>query len=413
MASRASCAQRWRLSGLLAVMLLLPTALQAKPVPVPSEAEFQSWLADFKRMAVARGLSKPAVDQALRGVAYIPRVIELDRRQPEFSLTFWQYLSRTISDKRIERGRELLKKHEKLLSRIQDEYGVQPRFLVAFWGLESNFGDFTGTFPLLGSLATLAYDPRRRKFFSEQLIAALEIIIAGDIPADSKSSWAGAMGNTQFIPTTYRAHAIDFDGDGKRDLWRSLPDVFASSAKFLAALGWQGERTWGREVRLPKNFDFSLAGLNKRKKIKEWERLGVRNVWGKALPSVDLDASLILPVGARGPAFLVYQNFRSTMLWNRSIFYALAVGHLSDRIAGRGPLVAKAPANDRPLSRAQIIEIQQKLARRGFDPGGADGIIGSGTRRAIRAFQATRNLPQDGFADAGLLDALRADGVPQ
>lgn len=381
-------------------------AAAPEAVPVPSTQEFQGWLEDFKKKAVGQKISATAVDQAFKGVSYIPRVIELDRRQPEFTLSFWQYFSKAISDKRVERGRELLKTHAAILSKVHAKYGVPPRFLVAFWGLESNFGDYTGSFSLVGSLATLSYDKRRSRFFSEQLLAALEIISAGDIKPDVKSSWAGAMGNTQFIPTTYRAYAVDFDGDGRRDLWGSLPDVFASSARFLAASGWDKKHTWGREVTLPKDFDFGLTGLHKKLKIKEWSRLGIKKADGGVLPTVDIEGSLILPAGARGPAFLVYQNFRTTMVWNRSILYALAVGHLSDRIAGLGKLLAKKPKNDKGLSRSDIQRIQSSLSAKGFDTEGADGIVGAATRRAIRAFQAANNLPEDGYADAALLRLL-------
>ncbi|MAY66525.1 MAG: lytic transglycosylase, partial [Rhodospirillaceae bacterium] len=302
-------------------------AASAESVAPPSAAEFQAWLDGFKTRAAARGISAATLDRALTGTSYITRVIELDRRQPEFTMTFWQYYEKTISDKRIARGRELLKTHADLLAKVEAQYGVPPRFLVAFWGLESNFGDYTGTFPLIGALATLAFDPRRSKFFSEQLLAALEIIDRGDIPADVKASWAGAMGNTQFIPSTYRAYAIDFDGDGRRDLWRSLPDVFASSAHFLMKSGWRRDETWGREVRLPKSFDFALSGLDKKLKLKEWQAKGVRRADGRDLPLADIDAALILPAGANGPAFLVYNNYETILVWNRSILYALAVGH--------------------------------------------------------------------------------------
>lgn len=380
-------------------------------VTPPSTAEFQAWLEGFKDQAAGRGIAKKTIDHALAGAAYIPRVIELDRRQPEFTMTFWQYLGKTISDKRIARGREMLKTHGALLSKIEAKYGVPPRFLVAFWGLESNFGDYTGTFPLIGSLATLAFDPRRSKFFSEQLLAALEIIDRGDIPADAKASWAGAMGNTQFIPTTYRSYAIDFDGDGRRDLWRSLPDVFASSAHYLSRSGWRKEETWGREVRLPKSFDFSLSGLDNRLKLKEWQAKGLRRADGRDLPRVDISASLILPAGADGPAFLVYKNYRTILIWNRSILYALAVGHLADRLIGKGPLVAKKPSNDKPLSRSDVKEIQRLLMEKGFDAGGQDGIAGSQTRQAIKAYQAKQGLPPDGHPDSRLLDHLRAGGA--
>lgn len=381
----------------------------AEPVVVtpPSAEEFQAWLDGFKATAKGRGISQATLDNALSGTSFISRVIELDRRQPEFTMTFWQYIGKTISDKRIARGREMLKTHAKLLQRVEDKYGVPPRFLVAFWGLESNFGDYTGSFSLIGSLATLAFDARRSKFFTEQLLAALEVIDRGDIDPDVKSSWAGAMGNTQFIPTTYRAYAIDFDGDGRRDLWRSLPDVFASSANYLSQAGWRKEETWGREVRLPKSFDYGLNGLGKKLKLKEWQAMGVRRADGRDLPVADFDASLILPAGADGPAFLVYQNYRTILVWNRSILYALAVGHLADRLIGAPPLVAKKPSNDKALSRSDMKDIQRLLGQKGFDAGTPDGIAGSMTRGAIKAYQQSKGLPADGHPDSRLLDDLR------
>lgn len=385
-------------------------AASAEPVVPPSTAEFQVWLESFKARAAAQGISTATLDRALAGAAYIPRVIELDRRQPEFTMTFWQYYEKTISDKRIARGRELLKTHADLLAKVEAKYGVPPRFLVAFWGLESNFGDYTGVFPLIGALATLAFDARRSKFFSEQLLAALEVIDRGDIPVDVKASWAGAMGNTQFIPSTYRAYAVDFDGDGRRDLWRSLPDVFASSAHFLMKSGWRKDETWGREVRLPKGFDFALSGLDKKLKLKEWQAKGVRRADGRDLPVADIDAALVLPAGADGPAFLVYGNYETILVWNRSILYALAVGHLADRLIGKGPLVAKKPSNDKALSRSDMRDIQRLLGEKGFDVGGQDGIAGSMTRRAIKAYQVREGLAPDGHPDSRLLEHLRGNG---
>ena len=397
-------------AALIGIAVVPASAADADKVAPPPASVFNAWIDEFKAKARKRGISAATLEKTLGDATYVPRVIELDRRQPEFSMTFWQYLGKTISEKRIQRGRKLLRTHADLLSKIEAKYGVPPRFLVAFWGLESNFGDYTGSFPLVDSLATLAFDPRRSKFFSEQLLAALEIIDRGDIPADVKASWAGAMGNTQFIPTTYRAYAIDFDGDGRRDLWRSLPDVFASSAHYLSQSGWRREETWGREVRLPKSFDFALSGLGNKLKLKEWQAMGVRRADGRDLPSADFDASLVLPAGADGPAFLVYNNYRTILIWNRSILYALAVGHLADRLVEKPALVAKKPKNDRALSRADVREIQRLLTQKGFDSGGQDGIAGSKTRQAIKAYQARKGLPPDGHPDARLLDHLRGAG---
>lgn len=396
----------------LAVILAMSVALVPSRAVAEARAAdgFAAWLAGLADEAQRRGLATATISRALGNARYLPRVIELDRRQPEFTLTFWRYLNGAVSEKRVERGRRMLRKHRALLDKVAKRYGVQPRFLLAFWGLESNYGDFTGSFPLISALATLAYDQRRAKFFREQLFAALEIMGRGDIPVDVKSSWAGAMGNAQFIPTTYRAYAVDFDGDGRRDMWRSLPDVFASAANFLGKSGWRADRTWGREVRLPKTFDFALSGLSVRKTLPAWQALGVRRVDGRDLPKADIEASLVLPSGAGGPAFLVYENFRATLVWNRSIFYAIAVGHLADRIAGGGRLLTPPPRAEVPLSRADMKEIQRLLTARGFDTGGADGVAGPMTRRAIKAYQRRINLPADGYPDADLLHRLKKGG---
>lgn len=378
--------------------------------PAVASEPFAEWLAGFKAEAAKSGISSDVLDKSFKGVEPIERVLELDRKQPEFLLTFWTYFDRTVNDKRIARGKELLKTHAKLLAEVEKKYGVPARFLVAFWGLETNFGDHFGTFPLVGAVATLAHDDRRPAFFRQQLIAALQIIQRGDIPSDAKASWAGAMGNVQFIPTTYRDFAVDGDGDGKRDLWGSLPDTFSSAANYLSRSGWQKEWTWGREVRVPQGFDWSLASLDVRKKPAEWSKLGVTRADGKPLAGADIDGSIVLPAGANGPAFLVYKNFRVIMIWNRSILYALAVGHLADRFAGGVGIHAKRPVDDKALSRQDIIELQERLTKLGLDTGGADGVPGAMTRKAIRSFQASNKLPVDGFPTFGLLERLRNSG---
>ena len=393
--------------GIAAGAVLLLVCWLGPTGPAAAEASFADWLEGVRTEARAKGIRDDVLRKALGAVAPIKRVIELDRRQPEFTMTLWRYFDWTVTDKRIARGRELLTKHAALLRRVEERYGVQARFLIAFWGLETNFGSNFGAFPMVAAVATLAHDPRRAKFFRAQLIAALQIIQQDDVAHDAKASWAGAMGNMQFIPTSYRDFAIDFDGDGKRDLWRSLPDVFGSAANYLKRSGWDGQRTWGREVRLPEGFEPGLSGLDTRKPLAEWNRLGVTKTDGKRLPAVDIDASLLLPAGMGGPAFLVYGNFHATMAWNRSILYALAIGHLADRIAGGPGLSVKPPAGEKPLARRDVVEIQRLLTGLGFDTGGADGVAGPMTRRAIKAFQKSRKLPADGYAGYGLLERLR------
>ena len=374
------------------------------------QTDFQTWVGDLRREALARGIGAATFDEAFAGVEPIERVVELDRRQPEFTQTFWQYLDKRVTPDRIERGQAELARHRELLDAVSRRYGVQPRFLVAFWGLESNFGDYTGTFPAVAALATLAFDERRGAFFRQQLFALLEIIEKNDIPVDANSSWAGAMGQPQFIPTTYRDFAVDFDGNGKRDLWQSLADVFASSANYLSAAGWQGDRNWGREVRLPTGFDFGLTGLDIEKPVAEWQRLGVRDADGQPLPQVDITGSIILPGGADGgPALMVYRNFQAIMVWNRSVLYAAAVGHLADRLEGKGALLTPRPAIEVPLSRADVIEMQSLLEKLGFNPGTADGVVGPQTRSAIKNFQQQARLPADSFPTMALLERLRSD----
>jgi membrane-bound lytic murein transglycosylase B len=369
---------------------------------------FDAWLDDFRRDAAAAGISRSTIEAALTGLTPIARVLELDGRQPEFTRTFWSYLERAVTSDRIEQGRALMVRHGDLLRQIRRRYNVQPAYLMAFWGLESNFGANTGGFPVIGALATLAYDPRRGAFFRAQLLDALRILDQGHIGvAEMEGSWAGAMGQLQFIPSTFVSYAVDFDGDGRRNIWTDLPDVFASAAHYLSSIGWRGDERWGREVRLPANFDWELASLKLRKPLEEWRRLGIRRADGGELPVADMTAAIVAPGGHKGPAFLVYGNFDKILNWNRSLLYAIAVGHLADRISGRGPLRAARPATEEPLSRAQVEEMQGLLGRLGFDAGEPDGVVGSRTRAALRAFQRETKLPPDGYPTPELLASIR------
>lgn len=372
-------------------------------------ADFASWLAGLRQEAMARGISEPILDAALAGVQPLPEVIALDQRQPEFFDTFLNYLDRRVSDRRIEEGQDRLRQHGRLLDRIAARYGVPPVVLVAFWGLETNYGGYLGNFPVPAALATLAFDSRRGEFFRGQLLDALDILQAGHVaPADMKGSWAGAMGQVQFMPSTFRAYAVDGDGDGRVDLWGSLPDAFASAANYLNSVGWREHVRWGREVLLPEGFDLSQASLDLWKPVRHWAGQGVRQADGKSLPQSDLEAAILLPQGHAGPAFLVYPNFRVIMQWNRSVHYAIAVGHLSDRIAWQPPLRNGRDADNRRMTRDQAEELQLRLAHLGFNPGEPDGVIGSRTKAAIRAYQAARGLPRDGHPSHGLLEHLQA-----
>ena len=399
--------RRLWLTGALAVVLALCSGL-APEAARAQEQSFADWLDGVKREARAAQISESTIETALAGIAPIPRVIELDRRQPEFTQTFWAYLEKRVTAGRVARGRRMLAQHRGLLERVQARYGVQPRFLVAFWALESNFGDHTGGFSVIGALATLAYDERRSAFFRSQLMDALKIVDQGHItPASMSGSWAGAMGQLQFIPSTFVNYAVDYDGDKRRDIWNSLPDIFASAANYLSRIGWRGDETWGREVRLPPDFDWGLIGLGKRRALEEWQRLGLRRIDGRDLPRADLEAAVMLPAGHKGPAFLVYGNFNAILKWNRSLLYAVAVGHLADRLVGRSPLRTERPVKERPMSRAQIEEMQSLLGSLGFDAGKPDGIVGSQTRRALGNFQRQAGLVPDGYPSQDVLENLR------
>lgn len=370
--------------------------------------DFSVWLEGVKQEARALGIQDATLDAAFQGAKPIERVLELDRRQPEFTRTFWGYLDSFVPRQRIDRGRELLARHGPLLRRVADRYGVQPRFLVAFWGVETNFGDYTGGFPVIGAVSTLAHDTRRSEFFRAELLHALRILDEGHIaPGAMKGSWAGAMGQPQFMPSTFAGYAVDGNGDGRKDIWTDLEDVFSSAANYLASIGWDDSETWGREVRLPGGFDLTLVGQGMPRSIAEWQTLGVRRANGADLPVADIEGSIVLPAGHKGPAFLVYGNFEAIMTWNRSVFYALAVGHFSDRLKGLGPLVATRPADEKPLRRDDILDLQRLLSAAGFDPGFPDGMIGPKTRAAVKSYQVERGLPADGYPTHELLSAMR------
>ncbi|MEM7169441.1 MAG: lytic murein transglycosylase [Pseudomonadota bacterium] len=392
--------------GAAAYLLFAPILVTA------NDQSFDSWLNDLRKEALARGVSAETFDAALKGVEPLERVVELDRRQPEFTRTFASYMSLAISQKRIERAQTLMRQHKDLLDKIHDQYGVQPRFLVAFWGLESNFGDHTGGFSVIAALATLAYDERRSEFFRNELLLALQILEEDHIAPDAMNgSWAGAMGQLQFMPSTFTGYAIDQDGDGKQDIWQNLPDIFGSAANYLGQVGWRGDETWGREVQLPERFNWDLTGLGTRLPLQEWDRLGVRRADGSPLPVVDMEGSIVLPSGHKGPAFLVYKNYRTIMIWNRSILYALAVGHLADRIVGLGPLENPGNSEEKGLSRYDVKEMQVLLNEAGFDTGNPDGIFGRQSRQALKSYQRHIGAPADGYPTKELLQALKSQSV--
>lgn len=299
--------------------------------------EFKKWVEGVRADATKRGVDRAIFDEAFKGVKPIPRIIELDRSQPEFTLTFAEYRARVAPLARIKKGRRRLAENAAELEAAAKKFGVQARFVVALWGIETDFGRVTGGFPVIAALATLAYDGRRSAYFRKELLNALEILDQKHIaPKDMVGSWAGAMGQSQFMPSSFKAYAVDADGDGRRDIWGTKADVFASAANYLSSVGWRDDQTWGRQVKLPPGFDLSLANLKVTKRLGEWQKLGVRKADGANLPQRQLKASLVLPVkGKSNPAYLVYGNYRSILHWNRSTYFALTVGYLADQI-GKG-----------------------------------------------------------------------------
>ena len=385
--------------------LSVPTAAQT--APADALTSFADWRQALRSEALAAGIDAALFDRIFAGVTPDPAVLKADSSQPEFSRPVWEYLDGAVSSSRIGRGRVLLAQHSLMLQRIEQQYGVEAPVLVAIWGLESNFGNNIGSHSVIRSLATLAYDGRRQGFWRVQLLAALEILQNGDVPGERMiGSWAGAMGQTQFMPTTYNQHAVDFDGDGKRDLWNSSADALASAAHYLQSSGWQRGQPWGFEVRLPKGFDYSLADPEQRLSLAEWAELGVHPL-APTGAAASARASLQLPAGHKGPAFLLLDNFRSILKYNNSTSYALAIGLLADNLLRPSEVQGQWPRGERQLGRSERVELQELLAQAGFDPGPADGIIGANTRKAIRALQLQLNWPADGYPNVELLQQLR------
>lgn len=328
---------RFRIAHRRLAGLVLGTLLSlAAPVRAANPIDFPSFLAGVRQDALAAGIKPATLDRALGGLKPIPRVLELDRKQPERVFTFAEYMDRLVPPQRIEAAKARLTENRPLLDEIGTKYGVQPRFIVALWGIESDFGRGTGGFPVIGALATLAYDGRRSAFFRKELLNALKILDHGDIAPEAMiGSWAGAMGQSQFMPSSYLSYAVGWRGDGRRDIWNRKEDVFASIANYLSRVGWRGDQTWGREVRLPPGFDRSLAGIDTVKPLAEWQRLGVRRADGGDLPAGESAAALVFPGGDDGPALLAYDNFRTILKWNNSLFFASAVGRLADSMEQR------------------------------------------------------------------------------
>lgn len=393
-------------AGAEAPMRSAPPVARAAANPEP--ASFAAWRAGFRPQALQAGVTQQVFDSALAGVAPNAEVIRLDGRQAEFTKPIWEYLDGAASPDRIASGRAKAAGLGPTLDAIAARFGVERHVVLAIWGMESNYGGFRGSIPVVESLATLAYEGRRRAFGEEQLIAALLILQEGDAtPSRMVGSWAGAMGHTQFIPTSYLRYAVDFTGDGRRDVWSEDPtDALASAANYLARSGWTRGQPWGLEVRLPEGFNYASADQSNRLPVADWRARGVTRADGASLPDHGR-AAIILPAGARGPAFAVFDNFFVIKTYNNATSYAIGVGHLGDRIAGGGPFRGAWPRGERELSRSEKIEMQERLIARGYDTGKRDGVIGPDTIAAIRRFQLAHGVTPDGFATASLLASLR------
>ena len=373
-----------------------------------SNISFQRWIDRFRARARAEGIRDNVFNAAFQGVRYNTEIIQRDRNQSEFTKQIWEYLDSAASDTRVKNGRAALRDNRRVLREIEARYGVEAEVVTAVWGLESAYGAFRGSEPVIEALATLAFDGRRGKFFESQLIAALKIIQSGDVPPNRMTgSWAGAMGHTQFIPTSYLAYAVDFRGDGKRDIWSDDPtDALASTAAYLKRFGWTKGQPWGVEVVLPRGFDYSQTGARVKKSPSQWAAMGVRDTKGAQVPNHGR-ASILLPAGAQGAAFMIFDNFHVIERYNTADAYVIGVGHLSDRIRGDGPIRANWPRDDRNLRFAEKKEMQRLLTRRGFNTQGVDGIIGPNTIQAIRRFQSTQGMVPDGYASYEILKRLR------
>ncbi|MCL1067907.1 lytic murein transglycosylase [Shewanella olleyana] len=368
--------------------------------------DFSQCVDKLKVKARSEGLSEQTINTSVANLKFIPRVIELDNQQPEFSQTFGNYFNKRVTDWRVKEGRRLLAENRELLNKLTKEYGVPGQYIISFWGLETNFGGYKGKMSVLNSLATLACDPRRSNYFTNELMQALKLKEKYQFDdATMVGSWAGAMGHTQFMPTNYAKYAVDGDGDGKVDLWNSTADALTSAANFLQQLGWKANERWGREVSLPADYDYQYLGRKHPQPLTQWAEMNITQTSGKPLSTPDMEASLYVPSGHTGPAFLGYDNFDVIMRWNRSEFYAIAVGHLADRINGAAPLHVSAPEHGM-FNRSDIKVMQAKLNELGFDVGKPDGVLGRNSIAGVQAFQRSKNLVADGFPDEKTFTAL-------
>ena len=385
-----------------------PTQADLLPDPAgpAKRMSFAQWLKTFEERARDSGISENTLRTALSNARFVPRIVELDRAQPEFTRPPWVYIEGAVSQARIDQGKALIKKHQAVFKAAEQRYGVPPSVITAIWGMESNFGKNFGSFRAVDALATLAYDGRRYEWASRELLIALKIIDRGDIPATQMlGSWAGAMGHTQFLPSAYQKFAVDGDGDAKRDIWGSIPDVIHSTANFLAQSGWKTGEVWGAEVTLPKGFDFARAELKESQPTAAWAAEGVRALGAGKLPELD-NASIITPAGARGPAILVGNNFRTLLKYNNSNNYAIAVALIAQQIDGGAGLASAWPRDLEPLTRSDVRAMQEALNARGFNTGTPDGVAGPATRVGLRNYQKSVGIPADGYPTKDMLAKL-------
>ena len=387
--------------------LALAAALSLSSV-LPSLGNSADFVRGLWPQAEARGVSRAAFEAAFTGYSYIPKVMELTQKQPEFSQTVQQYLDKRVTAAQAQKGRAMRAEWNQTLTGSQQRWGVQPEFVLAIWGMETNFGGFMGGENTIHALATLTEGGYRPDFFREELLTALRIVSDGHVSARNMTgSWAGAMGHTQFMPSSFMRYAVDYNGDGKKDIWNSVQDALGSTANYLNNFGWRPGETWGYEVRLPNGFDFAAARQMDKAPLSRWQAMGIQRISGKSFPRPNDVGRLYLPAGAAGPAFLLLPNFDVIKRYNNSNSYALAVGHLADRIIGGGDFATPWPAGDYALNKAQRAELQTLLARAGFDVGSPDGVVGPKTRAAVLAYQARAGLPTDGHISGRLLEALK------
>ncbi len=393
-------------AGLVQAQTILPDPVGGEMAEMGTQEGLEAWVAAFRPRALAAGIPAATFDAALRGVAFNASVVERDRNQNEFTKTVWDYLDTAVSADRVALGIKAVDRNRDLLERIEAEYGVEKEVVAAVWGLESAYGTSRGDLPVLGSLATLAYEGRRGAFFEAELIAALRIVAGGHVESFA-GSWAGASGHTQFMPSSWEDFAVDFDGDGKRNLWGEDPaDALASTANYLRHWGWTAGQPWGLEVTLPEGFDYDQTTERVVKPVADWVALGVAPVAGGVLPDHG-PGSILLPGGARGAAFLIFPNFQVIEKYNTADAYIIGIGHLADRIKGGPPIAATWPRELRALTLEERRELQERLVQAGFDPGGVDGRMGPKTVAAVKAFQKAKGLVPDGYPSLEVLTLLR------